>query len=446
MKSGYAGGDPKNTKVRLKGGSAVLNVIAVFVVIVMVSAAVFYFFGDRIMELIFPPAPVKITAVDIPTPYQLPTENVEPTEEEPVAEGEEAASEVVEATPEEAEVVEVTPEVVEEPIVEAPVLEPMEVVVIEPAPAAARAPEPVPARVVEAPVAEAPVVEAPVIEAPVVAEVTPEAPVEEETPVEEEYAEETIEDEYVEETPVVVVAPVAPATPAPAAPAPRASASVAVTAPVPLVSPSVSASPAAPSAPTAVASAPVSRPAQPHNAKSQYAVYITLAKAALDEDNEKEAQRNFLKAYLLIPNSEVAYNIAIIYLQRNLPDRAVAWIRRVELDEHDAGDLIIAMVNAGHKRAASAALSHLISQDKEGYIYYSSAYLKEFNGNIEGAAGDYKTAMQRSGYDDYITYAYARSLDQLGQISEARSYYASVASSANRDLSSAAAQRLETLR
>jgi hypothetical protein len=440
MKSEYAGGDSKNTKVRLRGGSAVLNVIAVFVVIVMVSAAVFYFFGDRIMELIFPPAPVKITAVDIPAPYQLPTEVIEPTEEEPVAEGEEAVSEVVEATPE--EVVEVTPEVVEEPIVEAPVLEPIEVVVIESAPAA-RAPEPAPARMVEA---------------PVVAEVTPEedTPIEEETPVEEEYAEETIEDEYVEETPAVapvVVAPVAPATPAPApaapaAPAPRASASVAVAAPIPSVSPSVSASPAAPSAPTA--SAPVSRsaaqPQQTLNAKSQYAVYITLAKAALDEDNEKEAQRNFLKAYLLIPNSEVAYNIAIIYLQRNLPDRAVAWIRRVELDERDAGDLIIAMVNAGHKRAASAALSHLISQDKEGYIYYSSAYMKEFNGNIEGAAGDYKTAMQRSGYDDYITYAYARSLDQLGQISEARSYYASVASSANRDLSSAAAQRLETLR
>jgi tetratricopeptide (TPR) repeat protein len=425
MISGYAGGDPKNTKVRLRGGSAVLNVIAVFVVIVMVSAAVFYFFGDRIMELIFPPAPVKISAVDVPAPYQLPVEAV-------VEESDESAAE---ETP---EVAEVTPEVVEEAvIVEEPIAEPAEVVVIEEPPAAAMAPTPAPIPVAEAVPTPAPVV---------IAEVIPEevTPIEEESPVEEEYAEEIAEDEYVEETPVVAPAPVAVA-PAPSpAPAPRSSASVAV------ALPSVAASPvsAAPSTPPAVASAPVSRSApQPQlNAKSQYAVYITLAKAALDEDNEKEAQRNFLKAYLLIPNSEVAYNIAIIYLQRNLPDRAVAWIRRVELNEQDAGDLIIAMVNAGHKRAASAALSHLISQDKEGYIYYSSAYLKEFNGNIEGASGDYKTAMQRSGYDDYITYAYARSLDQLGQISEARSYYAAVASSTNRDLSSAAAQRLETLR
>jgi Tfp pilus assembly protein PilF len=484
-KVGLAGSNPKNTKVRVTGGSAVLNVIAVFVVIVMVSAAVFYFFGDRIMEIIFPPAPVKITSVEEtsqpPMVYTTPSEEAVPAETAEEAPAEVASAEqppieeapvstvqeppvVEEAVPAPVEVVTPTPapepapapvEVVTPTPAPEPVPAPVEVVTPTPAPEPAPAPvevvtptpapepAPAPVEVVTPTPAPEPVAVAPTPEPMEVASAQPESveeePFEETPEVEEPLAVEETVVEEAEVTPELAPKPAVTAKPAPAKP--EATAKPAVTPkPVSVPVPAVTAPIPSVSEPKRPAPKPTG------SAQSQYTVYITLAKKALDEGDEKEAQRNFLKAYLLVPNSEVAYNVALIYLQRNLPDRAVAWIRRVELNERDAGDLVIAMVNSGHKRAASAALSHLISQDKEGYIYYSSAYLKEFNGNLEGASKDYKVAMQRSGYDDYITYAYARSLDQLGQISEARSYYLAVANSTNRDVSSAAAQRLEKLK
>ncbi|MDR2400744.1 MAG: hypothetical protein LBD73_03725 [Deferribacteraceae bacterium] len=424
IKVGFAGNNPKNTMVGVRGGSAVLNVIAVFVVIIMVSAAVFYFFGDRIMEIIFPPVPVKITAVESPEPYRPP---VTPDAEEPA----EAAS--VETEMDDAE--QATSDETLESAEESPAPAETELALVEPLPA----PEPAPTVVesVPAPVAEPEAIEIETIEIETIELEPVEDSVAEESVAEESVAEESVGDSFTEgaySDPAPAVTPAA--APKPVAAASKTSAPAVAVVPTPVI---VVAAPVP-------APQPKATPKPTPDVKTQYAVYITLAKNALDDGDDKEAQRNFLKAYLLVPNSEVAYNIALIYLQRNLPDRAVAWIRRVELNERDAGDLVMAMVNAGHKRAASAALSHLISQDKEGYIYYSSAYLKEFNGNIEGASKDYKTAMQRSGYDDYITYAYARSLDQLGQVSEARSYYLAVASSSNRDISSAAAQRLEVLK
>jgi Tfp pilus assembly protein PilF len=179
--------------------------------------------------------------------------------------------------------------------------------------------------------------------------------------------------------------------------------------------------------------------------KAQYASFMAMGASEFENGNLKAAQGYFLKAYMLVPDEAVAYNIALIYLQRNLPGRAAAWIKKVKLDEKDASDLLIDMISDGNLATASLAITHLLPQDKTGYIYYASAYMKEALGDIEQASKDYNTAMLRSNYDGYVTYAYARTLDQLGDYDGARVFYASAVNSGIRQVSNAAIDRLSVL-
>jgi Tfp pilus assembly protein PilF len=151
------------------------------------------------------------------------------------------------------------------------------------------------------------------------------------------------------------------------------------------------------------------------------------ANNALRQGDNKNALKYFLEAFEYTQNSNIAYNVAFLYIQNKEPDIAVEWIKKPILEETDRRDLLIELVDKKYLKEAEACIKELVGADRYGNLVFASAYLNEVKGDFKQAAEEYRSAMVKSAYDPYITYSYARSQDMMKNYEEAILHYNSVA-------------------
>lgn len=170
---------------------------------------------------------------------------------------------------------------------------------------------------------------------------------------------------------------------------------------------------------------------------------LAQAQDALNQGNTKKAINYYKEASKYSNSPLIPYNIAILYIQEGQPVEAISWIGNEALAPEDKRDILMELLSRRQLDHVKVALDSFILTDAEGEFYYISGYYNELKNNLDEAKKDYYTAMERSGYDSFYTYAYARVLDMQGSYDEAIYYYSSVANYADvPELQNAAASRM----
>ena len=128
------------------------------------------------------------------------------------------------------------------------------------------------------------------------------------------------------------------------------------------------------------------------------------------------------KAYSIRRSENVANNLITIYLRLGLRSNAQALLRNHPTERIHYTYIMELAKNFGTDEALEE-IGSFLSSDRTGYLYFARGYLRERQGDLEGASKDYETAYSKDPANPYFAFNHARMLERTGRLKEAYRVY-----------------------